>query len=147
MKYELFVCCCLIVSCGGCAGTNCTLNSECASGRCSDSINGTCLPFSCSDGLENGDELGVDCGSSSQCSNTTAIQSCIGYRDVFSTCNISSACTSGYCSSSRCAFDQCHNLVWDIDEDGIDCGGPCLGISSHRIITTHMVVILTLVSQ
>jgi hypothetical protein len=45
---------------GTCAdGADCTLAADCASGVCTSNV---CAAASCSDGVRNGSELGIDCG-------------------------------------------------------------------------------------
>ncbi len=85
--------------------------------------NCTSLAPTCSDGVKNQDESGVDCGG-------TICPPC----SDFQTCNVGSDCTSGHCGveASRCATAatvcipaHCFDGVQDGGEIGVDCGGFC----------------------
>ena len=67
----------------------------------------------CSDGVPNGDESGVDCGGS-----------CPPCADG-STCNGPEDCASGVCSRGFCLVPSCTDGVSNGDETGTDCGGDC----------------------
>ncbi|MGE5181863.1 MAG: hypothetical protein ACM31C_07365 [Acidobacteriota bacterium] len=66
----------------------------------------------CSDGVKNGDETGVDCGGS--------CAAC----DVGQSCTTGSDCASGLCTNGVCEYPSCTGGVQDGSETGIDCGGP-----------------------
>ncbi len=67
----------------------------------------------CSDGVRNGLETGVDCGGPEcpACGNGEA-------------CNDGSDCQTGVCTSGVCAVPARTGGVQDGDETGVDCGGP-----------------------
>ncbi len=69
---------------------------------------------SCSDGLQNGTETGIDCGGSScpKCANGQS-------------CNKSSDCQSGVCLNGMCTTAQCSDGTRDGTETDVDCGGTC----------------------
>lgn len=72
----------------GATGSACVTASNCASGVCT---GGTCHAPSCSDGVKNGTETGVDCGGGT-CSVCAPGQ----------TCNVGPDCSSGHCTSGVC---------------------------------------------
>lgn len=115
-------------------GAACTNDADCLSQTCS---NGTCI--SCQDGIRNGDEGDVDCGSA-QCvdyyrhypydkpSNVSAAGANITADDNGrcldgSTCTSPSQCSSGVCHETLGICVSCSNGIQDGDETGIDCGG------------------------
>lgn len=105
--------------CGGaqCAacelGKTCKKNTDCRVGYCS---GGTCSTSHCGDGVQDGDETGVDCGGS--CAKCGTGSECLRGED----------CQSGYCNRiygaiGVCVDDHCVDGVQDGDETGVDCGG------------------------
>jgi len=68
---------------------------------------------SCSDGVNDGDETGVDCGGS-------CALACAG-----TVCTAGWQCKSSVCGNGVCASASatCTNGVWDGDESDVDCGG------------------------
>jgi len=68
----------------------------------------------CSDGVQNQDESGVDCGGAT-------CDAC----GVGGTCGDDSDCSTGFCDNGQCAVGQCGNGVQDPSEEGVDCGGTC----------------------
>lgn len=82
----------------------------CASHICSAGI---CAAPTCSDGVHNQTEGGIDCGG--PCPTKCAIgDGCIGGGD----------CVNGSCQFNRCQFPHCVNHVKDGGETLVDCGGP-----------------------
>ena len=73
-------------------------------------------PVSCSNGIQDGDEKGIDCGGSCQ----------IGCPDGTS-CEEDSDCLSNYCDLKEgvCKKPSCDDNVKNGDESDIDCGGSC----------------------
>jgi hypothetical protein len=76
----------------------------------------------CSDGTQNGNETGVDCG------GTT----CVGEGKTCvdgTACLVASDCTSGYCNPSlACSTPSCTDGFTNQDETAPDCGGTiCVG--------------------
>ena len=66
----------------------CLEQSDCTDGICQGN---QCVPASCSDGTQNGDESAVDCGGScAPCSNSMG-------------CNGAADCVSGFCDGGTCA--------------------------------------------
>jgi hypothetical protein len=88
-------------SCGPCVGSDCLAPEE--------------LAPSCSDGVQNGDETGSDCGGScpEPCAGGEA--GCTGPAD----------CASRVCVGGACAEPSCTDDTQNQDETGIDCGGSC----------------------
>jgi hypothetical protein len=90
----------------------CLSTSDCDAGEtCSPAH--ACVPDSCADGSQNGDETDIDCGGS-----------------CGATCPPGKACSSdGDCAMSVCVANVCTSLCDDGIEDGdetdIDCGGAC----------------------
>jgi hypothetical protein len=74
-----------------------------------------CVAPSCTDGVRNGQETGLDCGGPA-CSKCAGGEGCNGAAD----------CASGTCAASVCAA-SCFDNVKDGDETGKDCGGSCNG--------------------
>ncbi len=96
------------------AGKSCAQDSDCQSLICQPGEpSGTCQEASCTDGVKNGDELGVDCAGS--CPPCPGGQPCVLDLDC-----LSKVCTDGVCEAPTCA-DLLHNG----DETDVDCGGTC----------------------
>ncbi len=74
-------------------------------------------PDSCSDGVQDGGETGVDCGG--PCAACAGAGGCTDGRE----------CASGVCTDGTCAAPSCSDGVQNGDEQGVDCGGatcdPC----------------------
>ena len=104
-------------SCSPCPdGAGCTVKEDCESGVCT---NESCMIPTCSDGVKNGREAGVDCGTIS-CPRCEPGQGCRTGAD----------CKSGVCWSGTCEAPTCTDGVKNGDEAGVDCGGaecdePC----------------------
>jgi len=110
---------------GGCPpcaapGNGCVEDADCQSGGCA---NGACtkvLPSTCTNGTQDGDETGIDCGGS--------CLACVG-----ASCSTGIDCQTGSCEPNgdsqgtlTCALDPaCTNGVKDNGESDVDCGGPC----------------------
>jgi hypothetical protein len=108
-------------NCAACTGAiNCHTSSDCAPGQglC---LLGRCMTVYCSDGHQDYDETGSDCGGPN-------CKHCAG-----AACQTSSDCAAGQglCIANVCSKDYCSDGVRDYDEAAIDCGGPsckhCLG--------------------
>jgi hypothetical protein len=68
----------------------------------------------CQDGIENGNESGLDCGGSCQvCPN------------MGESCEIGGDCDSLVCSENMCIDATCNDGVTNGDETDLDCGGSC----------------------
>jgi len=93
-------------------GSWCNEALDCASGICT---NQSCAIPACQDGIKNGDETGLDCGSAS-CPNK-----CPDGQG----CALPSDCVSGVCWGGMCQAPTCTDGVQNGEESGIDCGGPC----------------------
>ena len=105
-------------SCGACGdGKACFASSDCASRRC---VTGHCQAASCSDGISNGGETGVDCGG--PCGSCANGQGCCAGADCQSgncsgdicqarangaTCTLGSQCQSGSCVDGVCCNTTC----------------------------------------
>jgi len=98
-------------NCAPCwAGQACVVADDCQSGVCT---NGMCQLPTCSDGVKNDGETGLDCGAGS-CENPCADgEGCITQDD----------CQSGVCKVGICQAPSCTDATENGDETGIDCGG------------------------
>ena len=92
------------VDCGGqCAtcmlGKACSLNSDCASSRCS---KGKCATDTCGDQVQDGDETDIDCGGKT-CGPCATNQGCAVGTDCMSgACGGKAAKTPGVCLANHC---------------------------------------------
>jgi len=107
---------CSAGQCGGvCApcgiGGPCGTGADCISGSCKA---GACALPSCSDGVKNDGETGVDCGSDS-----------CGPCPDGSGCKEPADCMSGVCKVGKCQAPSCFDQTRNGGEEQIDCGGPC----------------------
>lgn len=112
------------VDCGGpdCAPCGdheaCRIDQDCESDLC-DPLLYTCLPLTCRDGVQNGDETDVDCGGAT----------CAGCY-VAKRCNVAHDCATLVCNAGACAGNACQDGRQDGRETDVDCGGlecaPCL---------------------
>lgn len=99
-------------SCVGCyIGFPCQVGADCQSGVC---VGNLCKAPTCSDGVKNDSETGIDCGAPS-CPLCPPGQGCATGDD----------CTSGVCWAGLCQEPSCFDGVRSGGEAGIDCGGPC----------------------
>ncbi|MBN2422028.1 fibronectin type III domain-containing protein [Candidatus Woesearchaeota archaeon] len=135
------------VDCGGiCAGSrilkkcalgkNCEIDTDCGSSHCNPGSK-VCYVPSCSDGLKNQDEAGIDCGGQCDACPTCndGIQNqgeegidCGGPCDACLTCNdgIQNQGETGIdCGGSCRACATCDDNLRNQGEEDIDCGGPC----------------------
>ena len=89
---------------------SCARGADCTSGLCYEEV---CV--SCSNGAQDGDETGEDCGGAtcSPCDDGLA-------------CSTNDDCTSGSCIASLCV--SCSNEVMDGDEVAMDCGFQACGV-------------------
>ncbi|MBM4292844.1 MAG: hypothetical protein FJ138_16695, partial [Deltaproteobacteria bacterium] len=71
-----------------------------------------CAALWCGDGVQNGDETGVDCGGA--CGRPCADGGL---------CRQDADCESGVCADGACAAPSCADGVQNGDELGVDCGG------------------------
>ena len=98
-------------------------------GQCYESIaqaqsagcNETCdnPPPTCNDGIQNGDETGVDCGGS--CPNTCNPPTC---NDGIQNGDETGVDCGGSCPNT-CNPPTCNDGIQNGDETGVDCGGSC----------------------
>ncbi|MFM2152050.1 MAG: hypothetical protein RL199_485 [Pseudomonadota bacterium] len=99
------------------AGKACQLGENCASGVCR---SGKCAAATCSDGMKNGSEKGIDCGATGcgKCPAGTAMAE-----------GDASFCDSGLVTGGACARRTCSDGSKNGDETDVDCGGtlcaPC----------------------
>ena len=96
-------------------GEACNANELCESGVC---LGGTCAPPSCNDGIQNGQETGMDCGGGG-CTPCPAGQGCGFAGDC-----LSQVCLGGTCQVPSCSDDVLNGSETDTDCGGPDCG-PC----------------------
>ena len=117
------------IDCGGTCVTKCAVGQPCASGvDCvhpqmlvgvpgfCHAVTNTCAATSCTDGLLDGDETGVDCGGS--CAAKCALGlGCLAGAD----------CASTFCNATTrvCVASQCLDGVTNGTETDVDCGGSC----------------------
>ncbi len=92
-------------------GSSCVDASECASNSC---YIGVCSSASCIDGVKNGDESDVDCG-------TIGCVKC----DVDKACDEDLDCRSGICNDNVCQAQNCGDGLKNGLETDVDCGGLC----------------------
>ena len=110
------------IDCGGpqCApcgeGDGCYGESDCELALVCAPTTLTCVAATCSDGLKNGDETGIDCGGScpSLCGNGMG-------------CSSASSCESGVCVGGTCQPASCSDGVQNGSEAGVDCGSAASG--------------------
>lgn len=123
--------------CGGpcavaCAdGASCGDDDDCQSGVCGAAgclagVTGCCQPPSCSDGVANGDEPAVDCGSVA-----------CGLCRMGAGCVVDANCASGFCDQGLCRDPgRCDDGVVNGRESSPDCGGGtcprCADLSECR---------------
>jgi hypothetical protein len=109
---------CYNATCKNIIGGNCTSSLDCGSNICN-LVTSLCVATTCEDGIINGNEIGIDCGSASGCAQTTCSsgQPCLTGAD----CSSSYCNTTNYCQSSP----LCGNGQLDTGETDIDCGGIC----------------------
>ena len=108
-------------------GLSCRENADCQSGFC---YGPSSICVSCTNGQQDGEETGVDCGGGG----------CESCPDGGS-CATDSDCTSGSCFSGRDAMGSfvsltcisCFNGVQDGTETDVDCGGAQCGAGPHNI--------------
>jgi len=79
-------------------------------------LEGSCA--SCSDGIQDQGESGVDCGG----------PNCAGCG-TGETCALATDCLSLVCSGGICTAPTCSDGVQNQGEVGVDCGGPCRSCS------------------
>ncbi len=119
------------VDCGGSCATKCGVGQGCTSGAdcvhpqmlvgqpgyCS-VTSFVCTASSCGDGVQDGDETGLDCGGS-----------CTTKCPLGPGCNVNADCVSGICNATThlCVASQCQDGVRNGTETDIDCGGTCGG--------------------
>ena len=118
------------VDCGGgtcpaCAdGKTCKAGPDCKDGVC-DPAAMTCSAPTCMDGVQNGDEIDVDCGGS------------CGICGDGKKCMDGTQCTSKVCKDTgmglRCQPPSCTDTIQNGDESDVDCGGTkCAGCASGK---------------
>jgi hypothetical protein len=109
-------------NCG--TGSPCTVGSQCASGVCSA---GTCQAPTCTDGVKNGNETGIDCGGGFPCPACSNGQGCIVNGDCQS-----GSCVGGVCQGA-CPRGQilCGGVCTNIQTDANNCGA-CGAVCSQN---------------
>jgi len=121
------------VDCGGSCpdgcddGEMCLEGPDCTSKVC-DPDDGTCTGRTCEDGVQNGDETGVDCGGDS-CDPCPDGRDCVDDDD----------CDSGVCVDGMCVPPACDDGVQNGDETDVDCGGgTCPGCDDGEMCLMGM---------
>jgi hypothetical protein len=114
------------VDCGGdcpqdCpTGAGCDRNTDCQSGvcrtqACGAGLTSCCQAPSCNDGVRNGGESDVDCGTQ-QCGDCA-----LGER-----CQLGGQCQTNQCTDGVCTNNPtCDDNQQNGNETGVDCGGGC----------------------
>jgi plastocyanin len=99
---------------GGGACVECNTLDDCGDLEVCELSN--CIPDSCVNAEQDGEETSVDCGGSQ----------CNGCEDGLA-CLVDGDCLSGYCDQalSECATPACDDSVKNGMETGLDCGGSC----------------------
>merc|ERR1711871_113128 len=109
-------------------GAGCTTNADCLTKLC-DRSSGKCLNATCFDGVQNGQELGPDCGGpdcAALCSDVCAKPN--GQKPLNCRCRPGHNDCAGslVCGSNRkCSASSCGDQVANGDESDVDCGGGC----------------------
>ncbi|MEW6272693.1 MAG: hypothetical protein AB1689_25735, partial [Thermodesulfobacteriota bacterium] len=108
---------------------DCVDGSVCPSGVC---LDGACQAPTCSDGVANGAETGVDCGGGS-CPGCATGEGCFLGTDCATggcsggvcqpSCTGDVECPSGVCAAGFCRVANCADGVRNGAESGVDCGG------------------------
>lgn len=102
--------------CGGSCAP-CRLGAACETGLdCKDGVCrlGACQAPTCVDGVANGFETGVDCGTRS-CPLCPAGEGCLAGEN----------CASGVCRERVCQEPSCNDGILNGSELDVDCGGAC----------------------
>lgn len=104
------------IDCGGTCTLKCAVDkacqsgADCASGFCSAKTK-LCVPTSCTDGIRDGNETGVDCGGAcGKCASGVL-------------CAVATDCASGFSNGTNCVATSCEDRVRSGSESGPDCGG------------------------
>ena len=118
---------CLTSACTGmCSdGSRCIVDEHCASGPCDRSTT-ICFMATCGDGIQNGDEAGVDCGGAglSICPRCVGGDRCSLDRDCASQLCDGQLCVPTCCSGD-CGPDGCGACQAPVVCDDMSFGAPC----------------------
>jgi hypothetical protein len=111
------------VDCGGTKAPACTDNKGClVAPDCTSSVcvGGICQPPSPTDGVQNGDETGKDCGGAKA-------PKCPAGEG----CNATADCDKVKCDTvmKKCLPAAHDDGIRNLDETGIDCGGPTMTVA------------------
>jgi len=93
-------------------GYGCKIPGDCLHGVCA---GGTCQMPTCTDGVRNDKETGVDCGGPTGCPLCPAGEGCKAAAD----------CLSKVCWVGVCQPPKCDDGIQNGDETDWDCGGTC----------------------
>ena len=93
-------------------GNGCKIPEDCAQGVCA---GGICPLPTCTDGVRNDEETGVDCGGPTGCPLCPAGEGCKAAAD----------CLSKVCWAGKCQPPKCDDGIQNGDETDWDCGGAC----------------------
>lgn len=105
-----------------CAAANDCQTGVCGAGGCAEGVLRCCQAPSCSDGVENGDESDIDCGTG------------CGLCPLAAQCGNDAECQSGFCQTGRCADrGTCNDGVRNGTESAIDCGGSACPRCADRL--------------
>lgn len=125
--------------CGQCYASE----SQAQSAGCSEICDNSNPQPTCSDGIQNGDETGIDCGGSCNPCDTSnpgdCQESCPDSHPLFlcgqcftSATQAQSAGCSEVCDNSNPDPTTCNDGVQNGDETGVDCGGSCAACDTNE---------------
>jgi hypothetical protein len=97
------------------ANQKCGIGADCQSGVCT---GGLCQAPTCTDGLKNGGETGIDCGN-------TAVTGCPACG-AGQGCAVGSDCQSLSCNGTVCLVASCSDHIQNGGESDVDCGMVCV---------------------
>ncbi len=106
-------------------GEGCLIGSDCVSNMCNPNTL-LCENDTCSDMMQDNDETDVDCGQSCVIDPNDPMNPA-GKCDNGEGCMVDSDCVSNACDqNSMLCVDVCMNMVEDMSETDVDCGGSCV---------------------
>lgn len=119
------------VDCGGecpkCEGSTCAAEDECQSLKCE---NGTCAGWQCLQGSKDPCDRCHRCANEQDCSSNLDCLSGFCADGLCAGCKTEKDCPgNGPCAGGVCLAVACGNGVKDTNEEGVDCGGVCAGIT------------------
>jgi cysteine-rich repeat protein len=119
-------------SCGGggppapvCGNGVVETGEQCDDGNTVDTdfCSNTCITATCSDGVQNHGETGVDCGGPCAACGPTHVCG-NGIVETGEQCDDGNTVNTDFCSNT-CISATCSDGIQNHGETGVDCGGPC----------------------